>query len=873
MYATSEQRRRHVFTKIGGGPESAVYRSVNAGETWEKIMSGLPNVDIGGMGIAVSPVNADYIYLIVEAAMKKGGFFRSTNRGATWEKMSDHVEAGQYYNEIYCDPKDVNKVFSVETISQFTLDGGKSWKAIGNNKRHVDDHALWIDPDNTAHFLIGGDGGIYETYDDAATFEFKENLPVTQFYRVNVDDAVPFYNIYGGTQDNNSMGGPSRTKYTDGILNSDWFVTNGGDGFWGAIEPGNPDIVYAEAQYGNMVRYDKKSGEMLGIRPEPGKGETTFRWNWNTPLFISPHNKTRLYCAANKVFRTDNRGDEWKAISEDLTAQIDRNTWKVMDKYWSSDAVVKDRSTSLYGTIISLCESSVKENLLYAGTDDGLIQVTQDAKTWTKAGAFPGIPENTYVSDICPSKFDENIVFASFDNILRDDFKPYILKSPDKGKTWKSISGNLPPGTVHTIEQDFVNPDLLFAGTEFGVYFTSDGGEKWNALKSGLPTISVRDIVIQKRESDLVIATFGRGFYVLDDYSSLRNITKESLEKSAVMFPVRDSWTYMQAVRGKALGASHYVAQNPDFGAMFTFFVKDSYKTLAETRREKEKELFSKGEKISQPTAEQTLLEEREPSPYFLLTITDGNGSVVRKLTKAVGKGLQRMTWDLKTPSTQPIVAAEKFNPLAKANSFSLAAPGEYKAALSIVNREGVQPLTEPVSFNVKGYANSSLPAGTGSEVADFMKKAAELIRVIQGTQSFLNNTIQQVENIKQALLITPAAPAALSADANKITVKLDELLLKFQRRSSMPSAEENPPSPVTFSERLEVLAYNHSNSTSKITKTEEVAFDVLMEEFPLALQQLKLIYENEIIPLGKQMETYGAPFTPGRIPELNLPK
>ena len=564
MYATSEQRRRHVFTKISGGPESKVYKSTDGGETWDKIMTGLPNVDLGGMGIAISPVNPDVIYLIVEAAEDKSGFFRSTNRGASWEKMSDHASSGQYFNVIYCDPKNVDKVYSMETVSQVTLDGGKTWKAIGNNQRHVDDHAMWIDPDYTDHFLIGGDGGVYETFDGGKNYVFKDNLPVTQFYRVVTDNTEPFYYVYGGTQDNNSLGGPSATLSRDGIVNSDWFVTSGGDGFWSAVDPVNPDIVYAEAQYGNMVRYDRASGESVDIRPEPLKGELTFKWNWDTPLIISPYNHNRLYTAANKVFRSDDRGDSWQEISGDLTTRTDRNSWKVMGKYWSIDAVAKDQSTSLWGTIVSLNESPVKENLIYAGTDDGLIQVSEDAKTWRKISEFPGVPQYTYVSDIEPSKFDENVVFATFDNLKRDDFTPYVFKSTDKGKTWNSIASNLPKnGSVHTIEQDYKNPNLLFVGTEFGIFFTTDGGENWIQLKNGIPTISVKDIEIQKRENDLVIATFGRGFYILDNYEPLREVNKELLSKESYVFPVKDALMYVQKSGRYGVGSTYFQSTEP----------------------------------------------------------------------------------------------------------------------------------------------------------------------------------------------------------------------------------------------------------------------------------------------------------------------
>ncbi|MEN8224306.1 MAG: glycosyl hydrolase, partial [Bacteroidota bacterium] len=508
IYASAEQRRRHVHTKIGGGPESGIHKTTDGGTSWKKLSSGLPGGDVGGIGLAISPVNPDVVYAIIEAAGKSGGFFRTNNRGESWQKMSSHHASGQYYNEIFCDPNDVDKVYSVETISQRTLDGGKTWKSLGNNGRHVDDHALWIDPDDTEHFMIGGDGGVYETYDDGKNYIFKSNLPVTQFYRVNVDNTEPFYWVYGGTQDNNSIGGPSQNACRQGVSMGEWDVTLGGDGFFQAIDPKNPDIVYSESQYGNIARHDKQSGQNTGIKPQPRKGEDTYKWNWNTPFFISPHSETRLYIAANKVFRSDNRGDKWEVISDDITAQVDRNTWPVMDRYWGIDAVQKDVSTSLFGMAVALAESSLKEDLLYVGTDDGVISVTEDAgESWSQVKSFPGVPEYTYVSDILPDKFNENVVYASFDNHKRDDFTPYILKSSDKGKTWNSISGNLPEnGAVHTIEQDTEKPELLFAGTEFGAFFSIDGGEIWTQLKSGLPSVAVKDMVIQERETDLVLA-------------------------------------------------------------------------------------------------------------------------------------------------------------------------------------------------------------------------------------------------------------------------------------------------------------------------------------------------------------------------------
>lgn len=870
LYASSEQRRRHVFTKIGGGPETAIYKSVNAGETWDKLSSGLPGADMGGIGLAISPVDPDIIYAIIEAAGDAGGFYRSTDRGASWQKMSSHVAQGQYYNEIFCDPKDADKVYSVETISRVTEDGGKTWRPVGNNKRHVDDHAMWIDPSDTKHFLIGGDGGVYETFDEGKEFIFKSNLPVTQFYRVQVDNSLPFYYVYGGTQDNSSMGGPSRNTCGAGVLSDDWFVTNGGDGFWSQIDPLEPNIVYAESQYGGMVRYDRKSQEAVDIRPEPRKGEDSYKWNWNTPLIISPHNHHRLYCAANKVFRSDDMGSTWEVISDDLTARIDRNKWPVMGKYWSIDAVQKDVSTSLYGTIISMDESPLKENLLYIGTDDGLIQVTEDAgKNWRKVEKFPGIPENTYVSDIFSSRFDENVVFASFDNILRDDFKPYLLKSTDKGQTWTSIAGNLPEnGTVHTIQQDFINPDLLFAGTESGCFFTVDGGKKWIQLKSGIPDITVRDMAIQKRESDLVVATFGRGFYILDDYSPLRNLGKETLDMQGYLFPVKDALMYLPTDSKYGQGSTPFVAKNPDPGALFTYYIKEVPKTLKEKRKEKEKELFKKSEPIPMPSEDDLLKEKSEIDPYLTITVSDDKGNVVRTIRKSPSKGISRINWDLRYQSTR-FVEAEKYDPLSTNGSGTLAMPGKYKVSISMTANDTTKQIAGPVGFNAVLLNNTTLPATDRAAMFAFHEKVAEITRVMQGTEQYAEGLLKRANSIMQSLNSTPGATAEMQNRARDIQRSLDEILnRKLNRQSTKPSDEENPPAPVPLNDRLRKLTWITWGNTSDPTQTQMDAYKILEDEFPPVYEQVKLIGEKEIPDLERSIENLGGPVTPGRLPE-----
>ncbi|MCU0370781.1 MAG: hypothetical protein MUC31_05155 [Bacteroidales bacterium] len=871
MFASSEQRRRHIHTKIGGGPETAVYKSTDGGKTWNKTTSGLPGGDMGGIGLAISPVNPDLVYAIIEAEGKTGGFFRSSDCGESWVKMSDYNAQGQYYNEIYCDPADAGKVYSMETVSQYTTDGGKTWKPVGNNNRHVDDHALWIDPENTDHFMIGGDGGIYETYDAGKNYFFKTNLPVTQFYRVNVDNTEPFYWVYGGTQDNNSLGGPSRNTSFAGISTYEWIVTLGGDGFFQAIEPGNPDIVYSEYQYGNIYRFDKKSGEKIKIRPEPVKGEETYKWNWNAPFILSPHSPTRLYMAANKVFRSDDRGQSWTVISGDITTQTDRNTWPVMDRYWGVDAVAKDVSTSLFGTGVSLAESPVKEDLLYAGTDDGVIQVTEDAGgTWRQVTKFPGVPEYTYVSDILPDRFDENVVYASFDNIQRDDFKPYLLKSPDKGKTWESIAGNLPErNTVLSIAQDFVNPDLLFCGTEFGVFFTLDGGKIWTQLKSGIPPIKIPDIAIQERECDLVLATFGRGFYILDNYAPLRELSRGNREKKAVIFPVKDALMYTQTGGLYGQGSNFFYSPNPPYGAVITYYLKEVPETLRELRKKKEKELVEEKKPIPIPTMNELKAEETEVPPYLLFTIKDNEGQIVRKLSASPSVGTSRITWDLRYARTSGIdLKDEKFDPYSAGGGGVLAMPGAYTVSMSMVFHGEVRELAGPVEFNVRVLLNNSLPTADRAELIAFQDKVSSLVNAVDGAEEYAKDLLTRVQYIKQAIQNTPGISYALMDDAMSAGKKLDDILWKLNGQEPKASDEENWPAIPPVKTRLGAILASSYGNTSAPTQTQLDQYALLEEEFPPILLQLKEIAEKDITTLETELDKHGAPWTPGRVPE-----
>ena len=874
LYATSEQRRRHVFTKIGGGPESAVYKSKDAGKTWNKIMTGLPSGDIGGMGIAISPVNPDVLYLIMEAAGESSGFYRSVNRGASWEKMSTYASSGQYYNEIYCDPKDVDKVYSTETVSKVTTDAGKTWTAIGNNQRHVDDHAIWIDPNDTKHLYIGGDGGIYESFDAGKNYIFKSNLPVSQFYRVSVDNALPFYNIYGGTQDNNSMGGPSRNINRDGVVNADWKVTVGGDGFWVANDPSDENLVYTESQYGNAALWDKKSEESISIRPVPRKGEKTYRWYWDTPIVISPHQKERIYMAANKVFRSDNRGRSWEVISDDLTRNEDRNKFKVMGKYWSVDAVAKDVSTSLWGLIVSLAESKVKKDLLYAGTDDGVIAVTEDGgKNWTRITTFPGIPEYTYVSDILPDKFDENVVYATFNNMLNDDFKPYILKSTDKGKTWSAITNKLPAnGSIHTIQQDNINSNLLFAGSEFGFYFSIDGGSEWIEFKSGLPTIAVRDIALQERETDIVIGTFGRGIYILDDYSPLRNFKKDILEKEAYIFPIKDSKMYVQSNGFDNQGSTYFKSPNPEFGTTITYFVKEVPKTAKAIRQEKEKALFAKGEPIPQPTIEDLDAEAKEIKPYLIFTVTDESNNIVKRMYKAASKGVNRVVWNFTYESVSPVLTT-KYDPIGttggrRGGGGIQAMPGSYKVSMSLFAKGEIKELSGPVPFVCQPLGLSWFKTTDQKAKYAWIEEASDFSRKMYGTMSYTSELVNKVNAVMQSIHQTPSASADLMKEAERIAGELDKIQFIFNGPEAKASQEEIPPMIMPLSQRLGEMASASYGTSGDITIIGREQLEILKSEFPPVLERVKKAGED-LQKLDKQLDEVKAPWTPGRIPVL----
>ncbi|HEX5891100.1 MAG TPA: hypothetical protein VFY61_20475 [Pyrinomonadaceae bacterium] len=874
IYCASYQRRRHFWTLINGGPESAIYKSTDAGATWNKLRAGLPTVELGRIGLAISPVDSNVIYATVEAADRRGGIFRSSDRGSSWERRNEYDTTAMYYARIVADPKEVDRIYVMNVYTMVSDDGGRTLRRLGSRSRHVDDHDIWINPENTDHYLMGCDGGVYESFDRAQTWEFKANLPVPQFYDITTDNAKPFYNIYGGTQDNFSFGGPSRTRSASGIVNSDWFVTNGGDGFRSQVDPEDPNTIYATLQHGVIVRFDRRTGERIGIQPQVGRNEDPMRWNWDSPFIISPHSRTRLYMASDKLFRSDDRGDSWTLISGQLSRNLDRDKLPVMGKVWGIDAVAKNASTAFYGNASALAESQKKEGLIYVGTDDGLVQVTEDGgKNWRKIEKFPGVADMAYVSRIITSNHAANTAYVTFNNHQNNDFKPYILKTTDAGRTWTALSSNLPKNwPVWSVAEDHVNPNLLFVGTEFGLFFSIDGGQKWIQIKGGLPTIQVRDINIQKRENDLVLGTFGRGIYILDNYTPLRLLKPEMLRQEAAVFPVKDALMYIQSQplggRGKSFqGEAFYTADNPPFGATVTWYLKDALKTRKERRHEAEREAERRGAPVGWPTREQLRAEEEEDAPAIVVTVTDSSDRVVRRLTGPATAGIQRLSWDLRYPAANlsappPPDADFDFEP----PSGPLVMPGTYKMVVAKRVDGVITPLGPAQEFQVVVEGQENMSVADRTALVEFQQKAVRLQRAVNGATQAANALRPRFTAIKRAIAETPSLPARLYEDAMALEKRNNEILRALSGDSA--ARQRNMNTAPSISDRVGYVVGAQRMSTARPTQTQQNQYTAAAQDFEGVLVQLRQLIEVDLARLEKQLESAGAPWTPGRIPE-----
>ena len=859
LYAATWDRHRTVAALMGGGPGTAIYRSDDGGDHWTKLTNGLPKSNLGKIGITISPQNPDVVYAAIELDRTQGAVYRSEDRGASWKKMSNTVSGGtgpHYYQELYASPHKFDRLYLMNVRVLTSEDGGKTFVQIKEKDKHSDNHAIVFKKDDPNYIMLGTDAGIYESFDLAETWRYIKNLPLTQFYKVAVNNAEPFYHVFGGTQDNGSAGGPSATDEEQGIANKHWYKTLFADGHQSATDPVYNDIIYAETQQGGLHRIDLTTGEQISIQPQAAEGEPHERFNWDAPILVSPHNPSRLYFASYRVWKSENRGDEWEAISEDLTRNEERITLPIMGRQQGWENPWDVGAMSNYNTITSLAESPVQEGLLYAGTDDGFIQVSENrGASWRKIPVTTlGLPERTFVNDIKADLFDANTVYVALDNHKEGDYNPYLFKSTDKGMTWKSISSNIPDRTlVWRMVQDPVKENLLFAATEYGIYTSLNGGTSWQKLP-GTPTISFRDLTIQERESDLVAASFGRGFYILDDYSALREFTSDNLGKEGKLFQPRPAKWFVQRSNIGNTGADYYFAKNPEYGAVFTYHLSGEYTTQKAMRQKREKKLNKENKNVPFPGWDALDAEKQELPAQVVLTIEDEEGNVINKVKQKASKGSHRIAWNL-----------EHFNPFAismngrsRGSGGALATPGSYQATLYIEDNGKISKLDGPISFEVKPIREGVLKGATYAEYNAFRLELTSVLQEINKVQDEFNQSKKKHKALVIALDRSNISPGSIEPKLAELKAALAAIEQMLNGSSSRDEIGERNPSGV---QRYLYNAFNGMDNSYGPTEVHKKSLSTAQSMLVKVQQQVDAITEKTIPEIEAALKKTEAPY------------
>ncbi len=821
LYAAMYQRRRRGWGFIGGGPGSGLYKTTDGGNSWKKLTKGLPEGDMGRIGIDIYRKDPNIVYAIIES--KKGGVFRSEDKGETWTKMSSTNPRPMYYSQIRIDPNNDQRIWVLGARMYTSFDGGKTFKTNVVSRVHGDHHALWINPANSNHMVLGSDGGIYFSYDRGKTWDFVNTIPIGQFYEIGYDMKKP-YNIYGGLQDNGSWGGPSSTKYRIGITNADWFRVGGGDGFYARVDPNDPNILYVESQNGYLQRMNLYTKETKSIRPEPENEKERYRFNWNSPLIISPHNSSTIYYGGNKLFKSTDRGDTWTA-SPDLTTQQDRTKLRIMGMLPDTNKLSLNDGIAFYGDITTISESPVREGILWVGTDDGNLQLSKDGGvTWTNLiNRIVGVPKYTYVSRVVASHFDEARAYVTFDGHRNDDFRPYVYVTDDFGKTWKSIANNLPyGGIVNVIREHPKNPDLLFVGTERGAYFSIDRGNSWVKFEN-LPIVPVDDIAIHPRENDLIFGTHGRSIFVLDDITPLEQLSKDVLNSEFCLFKVRPAERFQYYNHKGSTGHKMFIAPNPPFGALITYYLNCE---------------LDKKDKVS-------------------ITILDKDGKKVRRLQGTKKKGFNRINWDLRyesamrpqRPSTAQRAGQRRFT---RPGPFVV--PGEYTVKLTVKGKSQTTPVKVEMDPRIKITQQDLIAQRDAALKLDKLSAKGSIAgRKIQNIQ-------KQITDLKKYLKTVKNLDKTITADIDSLEKKLTDI-----RTRLMGARGRRDITPVI--RRIQMLyssitRYTAAPSAKQIEKINKYS-DMLSK----ILDELNTVITVDILNLNKKMNKLNVPFlNPGKI-------
>jgi photosystem II stability/assembly factor-like uncharacterized protein len=827
MYAATHQRERRAYSYVGGGPGSGVWKSVDGGESWTRLTNGLPKTDMGRIGLDVVLSHPGTVYAVIEGSEQ--GVYRTDDGGASWRKMSDIASIPWFFGEIRADPMDPETVYHLGVQLQVSHDGGATWERTGRGP-HSDHHALWINPENPSHIINGNDGGLYVSRDRGETWDFSVNLPVSQFYAMAVDMAEPFFGIAGGLQDNSTWGGPSRTRASDGIFNSDWYAMAGGDGFYAAIDPTDPNIAYVESQGGVILRYDRRTGDRKGIQPQAPEGEDAYRFNWSAPIKISPWDHNTVYFAANYMFKSTNRGDAWTRLGDDLTRDIDEDSLQMMGAVPARDAVARHEGVVDFSTISDIDVSTLERGLLVSGSDDGVVAVsTDDGQTWTRNLRFPGVPDTAYVSKVRFSRHDASVLYVTFDNHRSNDFKPYVVKSADKGRTWTNITNNLPAfGNVRAFAEHHANPNLLFVGTEMAVYVSTDGGGSWTRMKGGMPSVRVDDMVIHPRDNTLVVATHGRGFYLLDDLGPLQHLAEAKAADGAFLVPVKSEWQILPD--GSPTSGTHaardYAGTNPAMGTTVSYLLEAS-------------------------------------APGLKLEITTPSGEVVRSLEASTSAGLHHVAWDFRMDAPYSGPPQERQAPQGfggfggfGANNGALVVPGQYVARLT------VNGSTQERTFTVKKDPELQLTDAQLVELRDVRMRQLRLNATLTMAITQSDQVREQVNQAKAALgKVT--APAALTEMLSGIETDLNDVRSKLGAGGGggFGGAQSGPRSVRVL------LAYagGVNRAQAMPTAQEMEALNLAPTRMDPELARLNAMVGQRIPALMQAMDAAGVPWTPGR--------
>lgn len=827
VYAAAYQRRRTPWGFNGGGPGSALYKSTDGGATWRKLTEGLPKAgNLGRIGIAVYHRNPDIIYAIIEG--KEGGTFRSEDRGETWRKMSSGL-GSPYFSQIRIDPVNDLRVWVLLDFLMSSTDGGKTYTPDMRTNAHWDFHELWMDPRRPGHMLAATDGGVYRTQDGGRNWEFLDTLPLGQIYRLGYDNETP-YHICGGFQDNGVLCGPVRTRSAEGIANADWKRVLTGDGFDVQIDPAHPNIIYTESQDGSLKRLDLQSHEWFPIAPKANTGEAPYRFAWEAPLLVSSHTPDTLYFGGNFLFKSTDRGNTWTKLAGDLTTGVDRNKLTILGKLPSADTVSLNYGVDAYPEISAIAESPVDGNVLWAGTQDGNLEVTRDGgRTWTNVAAnLPAVPKGTWVSSIAASRAGAGTAYVAFDGHAADDFRSYIVRTTDFGRSWTRVANGIANGgTVHVVREDPGNPNLLFAGTEYGAYASFDRGGSWYKLAGGVPDAPVDDIEVQPREHDLILATHGRSFYVADDIRPLEELTPQVLGSPLHLFSVRPavSWRLFVSSNGYN-GNLYFTAPNPAYGALISYYVSRDL-------------------------------------PEVTITIRDQSGALVQQIKGSGKAGLHRVDWDLRSTTHNKPLDLQIW-----------AAQQGFLIYHSLPNLGMPAPLVFPGEYKVEA-AGGDAKASTTVEVSD----DPHVIISAADRQAHHQLAMQAFELYEQGMLAqksTLALDAALNtardnwkkdgvqvpAEVQKPVEALMKELAELHAVISGPRKFDPMRKPATpLIRRLAELLYSLEAETATPTADQRAQFTDLQQALATFTSRLRNATEKELPALNDAIRSADIPY------------